>query len=169
MHRRSVTSVVSVSLWPHGLYRPLGSSVHGILQARTLEWLLCPPPGALPNPGIEPVSLCLLHWQVGSLPCHHLGSPVPLSATSKSTALSLIKDRPWINYWQWYYCGDSLFYLFKNKMFANTLSMLPIILTYFHRKMLSTEVLPNPILVSPTWRRRIKETNEQKSSSHKNI
>ena len=30
-----------------------GSSVHGILQARILEWLPFPPPGDLPNPGIE--------------------------------------------------------------------------------------------------------------------
>ena len=28
----------------------------------------CPPPGDLPDPGMEPVLLCLLHWQVGSLP-----------------------------------------------------------------------------------------------------
>ena len=34
-----------------------GSSVHGILQARILEWVPCPPPGDLPDPGIEPVSL----------------------------------------------------------------------------------------------------------------
>ena len=37
---------------------PPGSSVHGILQARVLEWVV--PffsPGALPDPGIEPVSL----------------------------------------------------------------------------------------------------------------
>jgi len=34
------------------------SSVHGILQARTLEWLaISPPPGVLPNPGMEPASL----------------------------------------------------------------------------------------------------------------
>ena len=26
----------------------------------------CPPPGHLPDPGIEAVSLCLLHWQAGS-------------------------------------------------------------------------------------------------------
>ena len=31
-------SVVSNSLQPHGLYPP-GSSVHGILQARILEWV----------------------------------------------------------------------------------------------------------------------------------
>ena len=35
-----------------------GSSVHGILQARTVEWFLpSPPPGNPPNPGIEPASL----------------------------------------------------------------------------------------------------------------
>ena len=34
-----------------------GSSVQGILQARTLEGLPCPAPGDLPDPGIEPVSL----------------------------------------------------------------------------------------------------------------
>ena len=32
-------SVVSDSLWPHG---PLGSSVHGILQAKILEWVAIP-------------------------------------------------------------------------------------------------------------------------------
>ena len=33
------------------------SSVHGILQARTLEWVPCPPPGDPLNPGVEPASL----------------------------------------------------------------------------------------------------------------
>ena len=36
---------------------PPGSSVHGISQARTLEWVAIPPPGDLPHPGTEPVSL----------------------------------------------------------------------------------------------------------------
>ena len=36
-----------------------GSSVHGILQARILEWEAIPFPGALPNPGIEPRSPAL--------------------------------------------------------------------------------------------------------------
>ena len=31
-----------------------GSSVHGILQARILEWVAIPSPENLPNPGIEP-------------------------------------------------------------------------------------------------------------------
>ena len=29
------------------------SSVYGILQARVLEWVACPPPGDLPDPGIK--------------------------------------------------------------------------------------------------------------------
>ena len=32
---------------------PPGSSVHGILQARILEWIAFPSPGDLPDPGIE--------------------------------------------------------------------------------------------------------------------
>ena len=35
-------SVVSNSFWPHGLVSPPGSSVHGILQARILEWVATP-------------------------------------------------------------------------------------------------------------------------------
>ena len=38
---------------------PPGSSVHGILQARILEWLPCPPPQDLPDPGTEPKSPAL--------------------------------------------------------------------------------------------------------------
>ena len=30
---------------------PPGSSVHGILQARILEWVVFPSPGNLPDPG----------------------------------------------------------------------------------------------------------------------
>ena len=47
-------SVKSDSLPPHGLYSPPGSSVHGILQARILEWVAFPTSGDLPDPGIEP-------------------------------------------------------------------------------------------------------------------
>ena len=36
-----------------------GSSVHGIVQARTLEWVAFPSPGDLPDPGIEPESSAL--------------------------------------------------------------------------------------------------------------
>ena len=44
------------------LYNPMdcslpGSSVHRILQARTLEWVAMPSSRDLPNPGIKPISL----------------------------------------------------------------------------------------------------------------
>jgi len=35
---------------------PLGSSVHGILQARILEWVAISSSRDLPDPGIEPTS-----------------------------------------------------------------------------------------------------------------
>ena len=45
-------------------------TVHGILQARILEWVPFPSPGDLPNPGIEPRSATL---QVDSLPAESPG------------------------------------------------------------------------------------------------
>ena len=44
-----------------------------ILQARILEWVTCPPPGDLPNLGIEPRSPTL---QTDSLPSGPPGKPV---------------------------------------------------------------------------------------------
>ena len=43
--------------------------------------LPCPAPGDLPNPGIEPGSICLLLWQAGSLPL------VPPGKSSESSVL----------------------------------------------------------------------------------
>ena len=51
-------SVPSESLQPHRLQLP-GSSVHGISQARNLEWVAIPSPGDLPNPGLKPRSPAL--------------------------------------------------------------------------------------------------------------
>ena len=52
---------------------PPGSSVHGI--PRQEYWSGIPTPGDIPNPGIEPISLRLLHWQVYSLPLAPSGKP----------------------------------------------------------------------------------------------
>ena len=52
-------SVMSNSLHPMDRSPP-GFSVLGILQARILEWVASPPPGVLPNPGIERISLVSL-------------------------------------------------------------------------------------------------------------
>ena len=35
-------------------HSPPGSYVQWVLQARILEWVACPPPRDLPNPGIKP-------------------------------------------------------------------------------------------------------------------
>ena len=53
---------------------PMDCTVHGILQARTLEWVgsLSLLPGDLSNPGIEPKSPAL---QVDSLPAEPQGKP----------------------------------------------------------------------------------------------
>ena len=51
---------------------PLGSSVHGSLQVRILEWVGSPSPADLPNLWL----LCLLHWQVDSLPLAPPGKPI---------------------------------------------------------------------------------------------
>ena len=53
-----VCADMSDSLWPMDCSPP-GSSVHGILQARILDGLPCPPPGDLPDPEMEPGSLTL--------------------------------------------------------------------------------------------------------------
>ena len=48
-------SVMYDSLQPHGLSPP-GSTVHGIFQARILEWVPFSSPGDLPDPGVKPAS-----------------------------------------------------------------------------------------------------------------
>ena len=53
-------------------YSPPDSSVHGILQARILEWVAIPSPGDLPDPGIEPGSPT---WQADTLPSEPPGKP----------------------------------------------------------------------------------------------
>ena len=52
---------------------PMDYTVHGILQARILEWLAFPSPRDLPNPVIEPRSLTL---QEDSLRAEPQGKPL---------------------------------------------------------------------------------------------
>ena len=62
-----------VILWTVTCQAPLSMGF-----SRQEQWtgLLCPPPGDLPNAEIEPMSLSLLHWQVGSLPLAPPGKPI---------------------------------------------------------------------------------------------
>ena len=60
-----------------------GSSVHGILQARILERVaIFSSRGIFPTQGSN---MCLWHWQVGSLPLRHLGSPLAWLLSSYGT------------------------------------------------------------------------------------
>ena len=63
-----------------------GSFVHGILQARILEWVAIPSPGDLPNPGIEPRSAAL---KVDSFLSESPGKP-------KNTGVSRLSCLQWI-------------------------------------------------------------------------
>ena len=63
-----------------------GSSVHGILQARTLERVAFPSPSDLPNPGIEPESPAL---QADSLPAELKHSPWLVSNQAVDSLISV--------------------------------------------------------------------------------
>ena len=62
-------------------YSSPGSSVHGILQARILEWVVMPLQGIFPTQGSNPHLLHLLHWQVGSSPLAPPEKPQTLLTT----------------------------------------------------------------------------------------
>ena len=69
----SVASVMFNCLHPMDVCSLPGSSVHGILRARILEWIAIPSsrrstPGDLPNAGIKPESPVAPALQVNSLP-----------------------------------------------------------------------------------------------------
>ena len=56
---------------------PLGSSVHGLSQVRTLKWVPFPPPGdLLIHPGTEPTSPTAPALHEDSLPQSYWGSPM---------------------------------------------------------------------------------------------
>ena len=69
-------------------FGPPGSSVHGIHQARMLEWVAIP---GLPDPGIKPKSLTL---QADSLPSEPLGKPQHITViyTIKHTPYHSLKN-----------------------------------------------------------------------------
>ena len=60
---------------------PPGYSLHGILQAKILEWLPFPSPGHLPIPGIKPTSPVSPALQADSLPPETWGKPIHVQHT----------------------------------------------------------------------------------------
>ena len=83
---------------------PPGSSVHGILQARILEWIAIP--SIFLTPGSNLRLLCLLYWQAGSFSLSHLGSPTyflyfslfPSSPREMISGMSHILIQSWSYY-----------------------------------------------------------------------
>ena len=71
---------------------PSGSSVHGILQGRILEWEAIPFSRGLPDPGIERSSPIL---QAESLPSEPPGKPEIQSITNSKTSFSVGIIYPW--------------------------------------------------------------------------
>ena len=69
---------------------PPDPSVHGIFQARILEWITIPSPGDLPDPGIKPMFPCLLHWRWILYPLSHWNK-LSLEINSQNFL-------PWINF-----------------------------------------------------------------------
>ena len=67
---------------------PPGSSVHGILQARILDWVAIPSPGDFPNPGIEPRSPELQADSLLSVP-----TVIESMDMSLSKLWEIVKDR----------------------------------------------------------------------------
>ena len=60
-----------VTLWP--VARQAGSSLHGVFQAKILEWVPFPSPEDLPNPGTEPAFPVSPALQAKSLPSEPSG------------------------------------------------------------------------------------------------
>ena len=70
IHMHAVPSLFSsvrffVTLWTVACQALLSM---GFFRQEYISGLPCPPPGDFPNPGMEPTSLCFLHWLAGSLP-----------------------------------------------------------------------------------------------------
>ena len=61
-------SVMSNSLQPHRLYPTRLLCPWGFSRQEHWSGLLCPPPGALPNPGTEPASSTLQEDSLSSEP-----------------------------------------------------------------------------------------------------
>ena len=64
--KHTVCLCAQACLTEHGLYSLPGSSVHGIFQARILEWLPFPSPGIFSTQESNPCLLYLLYWQADS-------------------------------------------------------------------------------------------------------
>ena len=85
----------SVLSWPT-LCNSMDCSPPGSSLSMGFSWqeywngLPCHPPGDLPRPGMEPVSLSLLHWQAGSSPLAPPGRKRGKDSSSTFTVLQQV-------------------------------------------------------------------------------
>ena len=86
MHAKSLQSCPT--LWDSMDCSPPGFSVHGILQARTLEL-----DARTSSRGLNPHLLCLLYWQAGSLPLAPPGKTLEMDITSLSPSVKWANNR----------------------------------------------------------------------------
>ena len=75
------------TLWDHMACSLPGSSVHGIFQARILEWVAIFLPGDLPDLGIKPISPMSPALQTDSLPSEPSGFKMVLNSSKKIGAI----------------------------------------------------------------------------------
>ena len=68
-------SVMSGSLRPSWTVAHQAPLSMGFSRQEYWNWMPCPPPWDLPDPGTEPVCLTFLRWQVGSSPLVPPGKP----------------------------------------------------------------------------------------------
>ena len=117
--------VVSNSLQPHGLQPTRLFSPWGFFRQEYWSGLPSPPPGDLPNPGIEPTSLIIsCIWQVEPLPLAPSGKPklhtVKCNFTKVQNHLSLLPRCNSFLQYMWYYTflyliGNQNISLYKEK------------------------------------------------------
>ena len=91
---------------------PPVSSVHGILQARILEWIVIPSPGDISKPGIGPKSSAL---QADSLPSEPLGYILLIPPNHSEFFFLLLCTKRNILTLYFYFTAFLLFLLYESK------------------------------------------------------
>ena len=75
----------------------------GVNSYGAQAWLLCSMWDS-PGSGIEP--MCLLHWQMGSLPLHHQRSPeLPFFSNDAGISRNILWEWPRLTLWTWAFCA----------------------------------------------------------------
>ena len=108
------------------LCNPMDYTVHGILQARILEWVAFPSPGHLPSPGIEPRSPSLQADSLPAVPPGKLlgkrGRKCYSSSTQREAGKEKLKHSPLSKWLRWSYnLSSELGYFDSEKGYGNNL------------------------------------------------